>query len=260
MNARSAILHATLALSLAACAAPRDPALERAVIENRLKQTKPAPADGDSAPPAAPESASATVTEVPIKTYSDGEIARIMAQVGGAGAKLLMSLETGLGPIRCTLEPDLAPQTVANLVGLANGLTPWRSDPKTEATARRLYDGLTFHRAINDFIIQTGNPTGRYNAGPGWRITRETGGTSLFAEPGALAMIDDGDASHGSQFFIAVRADKALANRYAAFGRCADLDLVRRIANAEKRTASDGKPSVPVSPVTLDKLVITRGD
>jgi peptidyl-prolyl cis-trans isomerase A (cyclophilin A) len=249
-----------IALAFTGCAAPRDPDFERAVISARLKKAAPVAEDTGEEPPRAPAATSAAVAELPIKTYSSADISRILAGVEGAGTRLRMTLTTALGLIRCTLEPDLAPQAVANLVGLATAQTPWKADPNSAPSQRRFYDGLTFHRAVADFIIQTGNPTGRYNAGPGWRITRETTANTLFSEPGALAMIDDGDGSHGSQFFIAVRADKGLTKRYGAFGRCENLDIIRQIANAEKRESSDGKASVPLSPVTIERLSIERSD
>ena len=141
---------------------------------------------------------------------------------------------------------------------MALGLTPWKARDDGPDQTRPFYDGLGFHRTLDDFIIQAGNPTGAYNAGPGWRIARETGANDLFTELGTLAMIDDGDATHGSQFFIALRADKSLGRRYVAFGRCNNLDLVRTIANAEKKPTTEGKPNSPKEPVSIERIALRR--
>ncbi len=243
---------------LVACAAPRDPELERHVIMQRLKATAPkAPEAALPAPPAPPANAPAAPSAA-VKTYSNADLTRILAAAPGTGARISATIETAQGSITCVLEDQRAPQTTANFLGLALGQTPWRTREGTDPQSRPFYDGLTFHRTLDNFIIQAGNPTGRFNAGPGWRIARETGANDLFEQPGALAMIDDGDATHGSQFFITARADKSMGGRYAAFGRCDNPDLVRSIANAEKRAATDGKPSTPVSPVRIERLVVNR--
>lgn len=246
---------ALASLALGACAAPRDPELERHVIRHRLNvaQKVEAPSEPTPPPPAAPPAPALAV-----KTYSNAELTRFFAAVPGVGARLTATLETAQGSITCVLEDQRAPQTTANFVALATGQTAFRTADSGPPQTRPFYDGLTFHRALDNFIIQAGNPTGRFNAGPGWRITRETGANDLFEKEGVLAMIDDGDATHGSQFFITVRADRSLANRYAAFGRCDNPELVRAIANAEKRPTTEGKPSTPVAPVRIERLVIGR--
>lgn len=249
-----------LAVLLGACAAPRDPVLERAAHKVRLEATKtPAPAEEAPREPADPKSAAASSGR-PVKTYSGDELARIFAAIPGAGARIQAAIETPQGTITCTLEDTKAPQTTANFVGLALGLTPFRTRDDGPEERRPFYDGLSFHRALDNFIIQAGNPTGAYNAGPGWRIARETGASELFDAPLALAMIEDGDGSHGSQFFIATKADKSLARRYAAFGRCDNAELVVAIANAEKRPTTEGKPSTPKDPVRIERLVIRRAE
>lgn len=249
-----------LLTALGACAAPRDPELERAIIKHRLAQKAPKPAEEPSTPAPPPAPAAKSVdpgASRPLKTYDGNELARIAAAVPGTGARIVAAIETAQGTIECILD-ERAPQTVANFVALALGQTPWRPRENAPEETRPFYDGLRFHRAQDDFIIQAGNPTGAHNAGPGWRIARETGANELFAEPGTLAMIDDGDLTHGSQFFIVLRADKGLGRRYAAFGRCNNLELVRTIANAEKKPTTEGKPSTPKEPVQIERLTLRR--
>jgi len=246
-RATSILLSSVLVLW--ACGAPRDPALEKAVLLARKAKAE-APAEAEPAPP--PPLAKAA-PERPLKRYSGGEIATILAAVPGSG-ELRATFETALGPITCRLD-ERAPQTVANFVGLALGQLEWRADD-APPRARPLYDGLSFHRIVQDFIIQAGNPTGSLNAGPGWRIAREQGANDLFGAPGAIAMVEEEDGSHGSQFFIMLKADRGQGDKRTAFGRCEQLDLVRQIANAEKKARSDGK--APANPVTIIRVVLDR--
>lgn len=250
-----------LLIALQACAAPRDPELERAIIKFRLAEAAPRPADEPSTPSTPPPAPASKAVDPgasrPLKTYDGNELARIAAAIPGTGARITAAIETAQGTIECILD-ERAPQTTANFIALALGQTPWRPRENAPEETRPFYDGLRFHRAQDDFIIQAGNPTGAHNAGPGWRIARETGANDLFAEPGTLAMIDDGDLTHGSQFFIVLRADKGLGRRYAAFGRCGNLELVRAIANAEKKPTTEGKPSTPKDPVAIERLTLRR--
>jgi len=256
------LVLAALALSIlaqAGCAAPRDPELERGGIKARLARAENPDDDDDkgSEPPPGPASAEATATARPVKTWSGSEITAVLAAVGGAGKDLVAEIESGQGLIRCTLD-ERAAQSVANFVALATGQVEWQAQGRPKSKAP-LYDGLTFHRAVQDFIIQTGNPTGRFNDGPGWRIARETAANDLFEAPGALAMIEDGDAAHGSQVFITARRDPKLGLKYAAFGRCEPVATVQAIANAEKKPSSgEGSPSAPLNPVPIKSVRILR--
>lgn len=253
---------AALAVSFvgAGCAAPRDPELERGVLKAKLaKAETPDDDDKGSEAPPGPASAEAATAARPVKSYSGSEISGILAAVGGAGKDLVAEIQSTQGAIRCTLD-ERAPQSVANFVALATGQVEWQAQGRAKSKAP-LYDGLTFHRAVQDFIIQTGNPSGRFNDGPGWRITRETAANDLFEAPGALAMIEDGDQAHGSQVFITARRDPKLGTKYAAFGRCEPLTVVQAIANAEKKPVSgDGSPSVPLSPVGITSVRVVRAN
>lgn len=90
------------------------------------------------------------------------------------GVKPVVTMETELGTIKIELWPDLAPKTVDNFIGLANGTKEW-TDPKSgEKVAKPFYDGLTFHRVIDDFMIQGGCPKGDGTGGPGYTFEDET--------------------------------------------------------------------------------------
>ena len=244
-----------LSVGVAACAAPRDPSLERAVLSARLAKAD-APAE---AAPQTEVSSLASAPATPLKSYSNAEIAAILGAVPGTGSRLIATFDTERGVIHCTLD-DRAPQTVANFVALAEGQVTWHAKGK-DAVKARLYDGLTFHRVVQNTVIQTGNPSGAYNDGPGWTIARELGAADRFQAAGALAMVDSGDQAHGSQLFITVQAAPSFADRYSAFGHCDAPEVVRAIADAPKKAATQGgSPSTPEEPVVIRSVRVTRGE
>jgi cyclophilin family peptidyl-prolyl cis-trans isomerase len=89
----------------------------------------------------------------------------------------VVTLDTELGTIKLELWPDLAPKTVENFVGLANGTKEWNDPATGESVAKPFYDGLTFHRVIDDFMIQGGCPKGDGTGGPGYTFEDECYGT-----------------------------------------------------------------------------------
>ncbi len=244
-------------ISAPSCGAARDPDLERRAAQAvaRYQQEQVA------APPVTPPPAPAAATQTPVRTYSEQEIARILGRVPGGGTSLWAEFRTPHGTLKCRLDEGGARHTVTNFVALATGQVEWRDSPTGRPSREPFYDGLTFHRIVANFIIQTGNPGKRVGGGPGWVIPRETGGNGAFSEPGALAMVDSGDNSHGSQLFVTVRPDNSLSRRYAAFGACSPVDIVRTISNLDKLPAADGRaPTVPRDPVKIFKVQIYRGD
>ncbi len=248
---------------LSACGAPRDPDLERRVLEARAKATKKqADRRKANASPTPTPSPPKTPRPTPTRTYSGEEMDRILATIEGDGPRLVATIATTAGTIECELDETRAPQTVLNFVGLANGVVPWRPDGRGAPKRSKFYEGLTFHRVVNNFVIQTGNPTGAVAGGPGYVITRESGAASHFDKPGALAMIDKGEHTHGSQFFITAKPTKNMANRYAAFGHCKQIGLVRKIANAEKlpKTEAESSPTRAREPVEITSIGIARTD
>ena len=143
---------------------------------------------------------------------------------------------TSEGAIRAELLADEAPQTVANFTKLAG---------------EGFYDGLIFHRVIDDFMIQAGCPRGDGTGGPGYTFPDEQTALELLVVRGALAMANSGPDTNGSQFFIVTAADCTWLNgKHAVFGRVTDgMD----IADAISKVDSDGRDR-PVSPVTIDRV------
>jgi len=173
------------------------------------------------------------------------------------GQTLKATLQTRLGDIHCELWPEVAPITVTNFVQLAEGTREW-TDPTTGKKRNDpLYDGTIFHRVIEGFMIQGGDPTGTGRGGPGYRFEDEVSPDVVFDEAGLLAMANSGPNTNGSQFFITDSTPRYLDGRHTIFGKC-DLDVVREIISQPKKPEPRGKPWQPVDPVVLDHVTITR--
>jgi peptidyl-prolyl cis-trans isomerase A (cyclophilin A) len=145
-----------------------------------------------------------------------------------------------------------APKTVANFVGLAEGTIdtitgkPGKSKP--------YYDGLTFHRIMDGFMIQGGDPTGTGTGGPGYRFADEIDPKRRFDHGGIMAMANAGPNTNGSQFFITV-APYNLPTNYTIFGEVvAGLDIVKKIGKVKV----DPSNSRPLTPVVMKKVTIER--
>lgn len=120
---------------------------------------------------------------------------------------------TNRGDIIVELYPDKAPLTVMNFVGLAEGDLDF-ADPKGA-----YYDGLTFHRVIENFMIQGGDPQGTGSGGPGYKFADETDNGLVFDGPGILAMANAGPDTNGSQFFITHVPTPHLNGKHTIYGR-----------------------------------------
>ncbi|NUP06960.1 MAG: peptidylprolyl isomerase [Polyangiaceae bacterium] len=163
-------------------------------------------------------------------------------------------IETELGTVTCELFPDVAPIGVANFVGLARGRRPFKDTATNEwVKGRRYYDGIIFHRVIDDFMAQGGDPLGNGFGGPGYEFANEIGDKSHV--PGTLSYANTGaPVSNGSQFFIVaeVPAD-FLDGGYTIFGLCDPISVVQAITEVE--TNANDKP---VEDIHMSKVTITR--
>ena len=148
-------------------------------------------------------------------------------------------IDTNMGEIKAELYPDVAPVTVKNFIDLIK---------------KGFYNGLTFHRVIEGFMIQGGCPKGNGTGGPGYCIKGEFRANGvkndLKHERGVLSMARAMDPdSAGSQFFIMHETSPHLDGQYAAFGKVTDgMDVVDRIASV--RTDFNDRP--------LEKVVINE--
>jgi peptidyl-prolyl cis-trans isomerase A (cyclophilin A) len=148
-----------------------------------------------------------------------------------------------------------APNTVANFVGLAAGTKEF-TDPKSGQKVKRpFYDGLTFHRIIDGFMIQGGDPLGTGTGGPGYRFGDEFHPTLRHSKPGILSMANAGPNTNGSQFFITLAATPWLDNRHSVFGEVTEgMDVVHRIGS----TATSKPGDRPLKPVVVQSVTIEQ--
>ena len=116
----------------------------------------------------------------------------------------IATIKTSKGTIRLELHADKAPATIANFEKLAS---------------QGFYDGLKFHRVIDDFMIQTGCPNGNGMGGPGYNFEDEFHPDLKHDGPGILSMANAGPNTNGSQFFITHTATPWLDGKHSVFGR-----------------------------------------
>ncbi len=151
-------------------------------------------------------------------------------------------LQTNKGKIVVELAFKKAPLTVINFIALSEGTKKSNKDIGVP-----FYDGISFHRVIDDFMIQGGDPLGTGTGGPGYRFEDEAHPELTFDKPYMLAMANAGPGTNGSQFFVTVAATTWLNFKHTIFGEVADQagrDVVDAIAAVE--TGSQDRPKVDV--------------
>lgn len=137
-------------------------------------------------------------------------------------------METSKGDIVLELYYKQAPLTVTNFVGLAEGTLD-------AAKGKPFYDGLKFHRVIENFMIQGGDPLGTGTGGPGYQFADEFDDTLTFNGPGVLAMANAGAGTNGSQFFITHVETPWLNGKHTIFGRVLEgQDVVNKVQQNDK--------------------------
>ena len=138
-------------------------------------------------------------------------------------------IETDKGNIEIDLYPQNAPKTVNNFVFLAR---------------EGFYDGISFHRVINNFMIQGGDPTGTGSGGPGYKFEDEVQGNPLKHETGVLSMANAGPNTNGSQFFITHAPQPHLNGKHTVFGKVIEgQDVVDAIQQGDKMIKVEIKES-----------------
>jgi peptidyl-prolyl cis-trans isomerase A (cyclophilin A) len=164
--------------------------------------------------------------------------------------------ETTLGNFTAELFESKTPKTVANFAGLAEGSKEW-THPKTgEKSTKPFYDGIIFHRVIDGFVIQGGDPLGQGYGGPGYQFEDEFHPDLRHDRVGILSMANAGPNTNGSQFFITLGPTPHLDRRHSVFGVVVDgLDVVEKIGKVKT-----GAQDRPVTPVVMNKVTIERKD
>ena len=167
---------------------------------------------------------------------------------------------TSKGDITVKLEYEKTPMTVTNFVGLAEGTKDFK-DSKGR-TSGRYYDGLKFHRVINNFMIQGGCPLGSGTGGPGYDFPDEFDPSLRHDRPGILSMANSGPGTNGSQFFITHVPTPHLDNKHSVFGHVVSgQDIVNAIKTGDTITTieiirvGDKAKSFKADQETFEKLL-----
>lgn len=160
---------------------------------------------------------------------------------------------TNLGSFTVALMPEHAPKTVANFVELATGAREWTDPRDGKKRSDPLYPGTIFHRVIDGFMLQGGDPAGTGRGGPGYKFEDECPADGpTFNQVGRLAMANAGPGTNGSQFFVTVAETPWLNGRHTIFGQVTEgYDVVERIEKVAK-----GAQDRPVDDVVLERVEI----
>jgi peptidyl-prolyl cis-trans isomerase A (cyclophilin A) len=163
------------------------------------------------------------------------------------------TIVTTKGAFTVTLMPDHAPKTVQNFVDLSTGGREWTDPTDGETKREALYPGTIFHRVIDGFMIQGGDPTGTGTGGPGYRFEDECPPDGpTFNQVGRLAMANAGPGTNGSQFFVTVGETPWLNGKHTIFGQVTEgYDVVEAIA----KTAI-GAQDKPVEDIVIERIDI----
>ena len=158
-------------------------------------------------------------------------------------------IKTNKGTMKVALFPKIAPNTVRNFVELAKGT---RINPLTgkKVSDKPFYDGVIFHRVIEGFMIQGGDPLGSGMGGPGYKFADEPV-TEEYSR-GTIAMANAGPNTNGSQFFINTADNNFLDTKHTVFGRVvAGMDAVKAI-----ETTPTGANDRPIEPMVIKSITL----
>jgi len=164
------------------------------------------------------------------------------------------TLHTNRGDIVIELFGNHAPATVDNFVGLADGSKEYSTENASGEKSGPFYDGAVFHRVIDGFMIQGGDPTGTGRGGPGYMFADEFHPELQFDRPYLLAMANAGPGTNGSQFFITTGPTPHLNNRHTIFGEVVDAES-QKVVDAIASTPTD-RMDRPVDPVMIESVTI----
>ena len=154
---------------------------------------------------------------------------------------------TTAGDFEVELYPKDCPETVWNFINLAEG----RQETEKKGP---FYDGLIFHRVIDNFMIQGGCPKGDGRGDPGYRFKDEFCAALVHNDKGVLSMANAGPGTNGSQFFITLGATPHLNNRHTVFGKVSrGIEVIDQIGNTQT-----GAMDRPVEDIIINTVTIVR--
>ena len=149
------------------------------------------------------------------------------------------NFETSMGNFTIELFEQHAPKTVENFVKLAE---------------KKFYDGVIFHRVIDGFMIQGGDPTGTGRGGPGYQFADEFHPQLKHSSEGILSMANAGPNTNGSQFFITLTATPHLDGKHAVFGKVVEgMDVVKKIGKTPTKAGDRPVTDVVMKAVRIEK-------
>ena len=165
-------------------------------------------------------------------------------------------MHTNRGDITIELFGNHAPKTVENFVTLADGSADYRTPNAQGTNEGPFYDGAIFHRVIDGFMIQGGDPTGTGRGGPGYQFADEFHPELQFDRPFLLAMANAGPGTNGSQFFITTTMTPHLNNHHTIFGEVTDKESQKVVAKLGR--VATGRMDRPVDDVVIESIDITE--
>ncbi|MEJ7650677.1 MAG: peptidylprolyl isomerase [Nakamurella sp.] len=170
---------------------------------------------------------------------------------------LTATLHTSVGDVPIELFPNHAPKTVANFVGLAKGTREYSTQNAQGGKTGPFYDGAIFHRVIDGFMIQGGDPTGTGRGGPGYEFADEFHPELSFSKPYLLAMANAGPGTNGSQFFITTGKTPHLNFKHTIFGEVTDPEG-KKIIDTISGTSVD-RFDKPTTDIVINSITV-EGD
>ena len=174
-----------------------------------------------------------------------------------------VTLHTTHGDVTIELFADRAPRTVGNFLGLARhdpaadadparDTNTWADPESGEVRGDSLYAGAEFHRVIEDFMIQGGDPEGTGRGGPGYEFADEFHDDLTHGGPGILSMANSGPDTNGSQFFITLDAQPHLDGKHAVFGHVVEgMDAVEGLGSVPTDRQDQPQVEAGIEDVTV---------
>ena len=168
---------------------------------------------------------------------------------------VLAHFTTSEGNFTARLFDAETPNTVANFAGLADGSKEWTDPRSGRKVTQPYFNGTVFHRVIDGFMIQGGDPLGQGTGGPGFTFADEFHPKLRHSKAGMLSMANRGPNTNGGQFFITLAATPWLDDKHSVFGEIVDgMDVVKKIGS----TATSKPGDRPLKPITVESVTIEK--